>query len=116
MQSVANGTVKGCITANTVTDIYYILRKHLDKESLKDALRGLFVLLEIAAVTHSECVEALDLSMTDYEDALLSCCAYSWNAEYIVTRNTKDFVGSPVKALTPEDFLLELQELQKDSE
>jgi hypothetical protein len=43
--------------------------------------------------------------MDDYEDALLACCARNWEAGCIVTRNTKDFANSPVRALTPEDFL-----------
>lgn len=105
MQLVADGTVQGCITANSITDIHYILRKHLDKETLMTALRNLLDLFEIVALTRAECIGALELSMKDYEDALLSCCAKSCNAECIVTRNTKDFVESPVKAMTPEAFL-----------
>jgi predicted nucleic acid-binding protein len=103
--SCRRGKAKGAVTANTITDIYYILRKHLDKEALKTALRGLMELLEVVDVTGSECRAALDLSMDDYEDALLACCAENWEADCIVTRNTKDFADSPVRALTPEDFL-----------
>jgi predicted nucleic acid-binding protein len=102
---VAEGMVTGAVTANTITDIHYILRGHLDKEAVRAALRGLMELLDVVDVTGSECRAALDLPMEDYEDALLACCAKNWGADCIVTRNMKDFVNSPIRALTPEDFL-----------
>lgn len=105
LRLVAEGKARGAITANTVTDIYYILRKSLDHETLKAALLGLMELLEVADVTGLECLAALGLPMKDYEDALLACCAKSWGADCIVTRNVKDFAGSPVRALSPDDFL-----------
>jgi len=43
--------------------------------------------------------------MPDYEDALVAVCADRINADYIVTRNIKDFKNSSVKAITPKDFL-----------
>ena len=105
MQLVAEGKVGGAITANTVTDIYYVLRKHLDNQVLKAALRGLMELVEVLDVNGEECLAALDIPMKDYEDALLTCCAKNWKADYIITRNRKDFVSSPVKAISPDNFL-----------
>jgi len=102
---VAEGRVEGAITANAITDMYYILRKHLNKEALKVALRGLMELLGVMEVTGSDCLAALDLPMDDYEDAVLAIGAKNWAADCIVTRNTKDFALSPVKAVTPNDFL-----------
>jgi predicted nucleic acid-binding protein len=102
---VAEGKATGAVTANAITDIYYILRKYLDKETVKGALRGLMELLEVVDVTGGECLAALDLAMDDYEDALLACCAKNWDAGCIISRDTKDFTKSPIMALTPEDFL-----------
>lgn len=105
LNAAAYGRVEAAITANTVTDIAYLLRKSLPGSAIKTALLGLMELLDVVEVNYERCVEAFDLPMSDYEDALLSCCAAKWGAEYIVTRNLKDFVGSPVKALTPGEFL-----------
>ena len=105
MQLIAESKASGAITANAITDIYYILRKHLDKDSLKAALRGLMELLEVISVTGNECLAALYLPIDDYEDALVSCCAQSWKADYIITRNVKDFEYSSVEAITPDTFL-----------
>ena len=40
-----------------------------------------------------------------FEDAVQSATMESVHADYIITRNIKDFKNSPVKALTPNDFL-----------
>jgi predicted nucleic acid-binding protein len=102
---VAEGGVHGAVTANTITDIFFLLRKQLSKDKAKTALHGLMELLEVADVTGDDCLAALELEMDDYEDALLACCAQRWEADCIVTRNTKDFFHSPVKALAPDVFV-----------
>ena len=81
------------------------MRKILDRDHIKSILYDLMDLLDIVDVTRRECIAALSLPMSDYEDAVLSCCAKNWGAEYIITRDAKDFSFSPVKAVTPEHFL-----------
>ena len=41
----------------------------------------------------------------DFEDCLQDRCAENIKAEYIITRNVKDFEGSTVQAVLPEKFL-----------
>jgi len=104
--AVAGDKAEGCITASSFTDIYYILRKHLkDKEQLKQMLLGLMSVIKVLDVNGADCEKAFYLPMTDYEDALLAYCAKRHKADYIVTRNEKHFAGSPVKAISPGDFL-----------
>jgi len=43
--------------------------------------------------------------MSDFEDAIIAATALRENAEYIITRNIKDFTQSPIPAITPSDFL-----------
>ena len=48
---------------------------------------------------------AIMRSMPDFEDAVVDAVA-EWNgANYILTRNIKDFAGSSVPAITPTEFL-----------
>lgn len=105
LNAVAYRQIEAAITANTITDIAYLLRKAMNRDAMKTALLGLMELVEVVEVNYERCVAAFDLPMTDYEDALLAHCAEKWGAEYIVTRNIKDFGGSPVKALTPSELL-----------
>lgn len=45
------------------------------------------------------------IPIADLKDCLQSNCAKSVKADYIITRNIKDFVHSEVPAILPEDFL-----------
>ncbi len=44
----------------------------------------------------------------NFEDALQYYSAKSVKADYIITRNTKDFTYSDIKVLTPREFNLSL--------
>jgi len=102
----AQQKLSASITANTITDIYYLTKKYIsDREDIKRTILGLIEVLDVIDVTRSDCIKAFELSMTDYEDALLAQCAKRTKSAYIITRNIKDFSASPVKAITPEDFL-----------
>jgi len=102
----ADEKAKGCITASTFTDIYYMLRRHLrDREQTKQALLKLLSVVEVLNVSGMDCEKAFDLPMIDYEDALLSYCAKRHRMDCIITRNPKHFAGSPVAAVSPEEFL-----------
>jgi predicted nucleic acid-binding protein len=106
MLAIAEEKAVGCITASTFTDIYYLLRKHLnDRERTKRTLRGLLSVISVLDVNGKDCEEAFELPMPDYEDALLAHCAKRHMIDKIITRNVKHFDGSPVKVIRPEDFV-----------
>ena len=48
---------------------------------------------------------AIMRSMPDFEDAVVDAVAERNGANYILTRNIKDFSGSSVPAMTPTEFL-----------
>jgi len=45
----------------------------------------------------------------DLEDCLQDECAREFNADYLITRNTKHFLYGKVKAIEPNDFLKIMQ-------
>ena len=94
------------LIATSITDIHYLLRKHLhDRELTHEAIGKLLVLFQIQDVTYEDCINALASEMKDFEDAVLSSCAGRAGADYIITRNIKDFKNSFVPAILPDDFL-----------
>lgn len=103
---VAENKIQGYITASTVTDIYYVLHKHVgDRERTKRIVLDLLHVVKVLDVTGTDCVKAFELPMTDYEDALLAYYAKRHKIDCIVTRNPKHFKASPVKSLLPDAFL-----------
>lgn len=94
------------IMASSATDIYYLVRKHLHStEQAKSVMSKLYELFYILDVTDSDCKEALLTEMSDYEDAMISCCALRNHIDYIVTRNIKDYEKSEVQAIFPDQLL-----------
>lgn len=59
----------------------------------------------IADVLALDIQTALTDPMPDFEDAVVHAVAARNKADYILTRNTKDFTGSQVPAIKPQDFL-----------
>ena len=96
--------IMGCISAMSVSNIVYIMRKELDSERIKEILTTLTSLFTVVDLREADLLKAADLDFADYEDALQSVCATRVKANYIVTRNIKDFKNSPVPAIKPSEL------------
>ena len=99
-------THKVCLSANSLTDIFYFLRKLTSAATAKAAIRKSMELFEIIPVNEEDCQSALSLPIDDFEDALVVICAKKANADYIVTRD-KEFlqIHSPIPTISPDDLL-----------
>lgn len=98
--------ITGLIIASQTTDIFYLLRRNgKNSDEAKLILQKLTTNLKVTDVTAVDVKNALDSEMPDYEDALLAYAAKRQKTEHIVTRNEKDFVKSPVIALSSQVFL-----------
>jgi predicted nucleic acid-binding protein len=104
--AVAEEKCDGYITASSFTDMYYLINKSIRyPRSTKEILLSLIEIVKILDVFGEDCEKAFDLPMTDYEDALQAFCAKRNEMDYIITRNEKHFIGSPIRAISPDDFL-----------
>lgn len=102
----ANNVIDMYITASSATDIYYIIRTHLqDTKTAKQVMGKLYSLIGILEVTGTDCVEAVASNITDYENAVVEKVASRKAMDYIVTRNIKDYQNGSVKAILPDDFI-----------
>lgn len=98
--------IQGFMAAHSISNMFYILRKDMSAETRREVLLNLFDILAIEAIDSVKVIAALKNSaFMDLEDCLQSDCAGKIKADYIVTRNTKDFEISEVPAVLPEDFL-----------
>jgi predicted nucleic acid-binding protein len=93
------------ISASTVTDIYYVLRKQLGKPNALTFLQDLFVSVDICKVNKKSILQALSSNFSDFEDAVQYYSALDSGIEMIVTRNASDFLGSAVPITDPQDFV-----------
>jgi len=83
----------------------YILSKKNNNDSIKTLIADFYKICRVVS-TDEECVNYATLSdFEDFEDAMQYKCAQKAKADYIVTRNIKDFKTANIKVRTPEDFL-----------
>ncbi len=86
-------------------NIAYITRKLFDKGELYKLLQDLRDYIEVAEVGDVIIAEALNEQWKDFEDCVQSKVAAREKADYIITRNEKDFLQSSVPAVSPRSFL-----------
>ncbi len=98
-------TITGMMSALSVPNIIYIMRKELDAERTKEILDCISLIFTVADLKADDLKKAADMNFKDYEDAVQSACASRIRAEYIITRNSRDFKESKVAAIKPAEFL-----------
>lgn len=112
MEEAMFGNVEGYLSAHTIPDLFYILRKDFDVNKRKQLLLLLCEFLHIITENKEMIVTALKHEKwKDLEDGLQMQCAAEKNLDYIVTRNIKDFTDSKIKAILPGEWI-ELYKIQ----
>jgi predicted nucleic acid-binding protein len=108
---VSNRKFTGILTAKSITDIYYILKRSIhNEEEVRKLIRILFTLFEVRDTFSADCELALGSSVVDYEDAIMVQTAIRIDADCIITRILKDYKASTIPVLSPEQFLGEFVE------
>ena len=93
---------KGYISTLTYANMMYIMRKQMTPEQIEDVFRKLKLIFEFVDFVLEM---AVNMKWKDFEDAIQSATAEYVHADYIITRNIKDFTQSKVMALTPAELL-----------
>ncbi len=99
------GRLDGYISALSIPNIVYIMRRELERDRIREVLRTLTAIFSIVELREGDLLKAAELPVADYEDAIQSVGASRIQADYIVTRNVRDFTNSPTPAITPVDLL-----------
>ncbi len=99
------GQIKGYISSLSYVNMMYIMRKQLTPEQIEAVFRKLHLIFEFADLESSVLEKAVSMKWKDFEDAVQSATAEAIHADYIVTRNIKDFAQSKIIAFTPAELL-----------
>ena len=99
----------GFVSASSITDIYYLVRKHTHSTELAyKAVGKLLEIVKVCSVTNNDVLMAFQKKAKDFEDCLMAVCAKSIHCDYIITRNKKDFEEFDIPLLTPSELLQQL--------
>jgi len=105
ISKVLNKEISGLLPSHAVTTIHYITSKYSGKQKADETTEWMLTHFEIAAADKTSFVRARKMEISDFEDGVVASLAELTGCDFIVTRNISDFKKSPVKALTPEEFL-----------
>ncbi len=101
--------IHGFVSASSVTDVYYLVRKYTHSTDLAyKAVGKLLEIVKVGSVTNNDVLTAFQQKAEDFEDCLVATCAKSIRCDCIVTRNKKDFEEFGIPLLTPAEFLRQL--------
>jgi predicted nucleic acid-binding protein len=103
--AVESGAAEGLLAAHALTTIHYLIRKAAGNSKAGKTIKSMMRVFQVAAVDAAVIEDAIQFSFADFEDAVTAAAASSGGCEFIVTRDTKGFRGSPVSAITPESAL-----------
>jgi len=89
--AIDNKQIRAFITANSVTDIYYILRKSIGKENARIKLKNILNVIGILDTDSVIIFDALYSGWDDFEDAVQGYSALYNDIDCIITRNLQDY-------------------------
>lgn len=101
LSAVERGSAKGFVAAHTLTTVHYVLHRSRDRRVATAALADLMELVQVVPVGKLELRQALALAFSDFEDAVQASCALVVGADYLVTRNHRDFRRLTIPAVEP---------------
>jgi predicted nucleic acid-binding protein len=100
------GVIQIYISAVSLNNIYYIVRKFLGHKDTIKIIEELVDITEIIGTTKKEIIQALKNDFKDYEDSVQYSSALNVKGlEAIVTRNTKDYVNAKLPIFTSEGYI-----------
>lgn len=105
LQLAVDKRIIGVIAAHTVTTLHYLIGRQLGAKKADRAVSDLLGMLAVELVDEDRLRHALAFGWKDFEDAVQAACAESAEAEYLVTRNKRDFKKAHLKVVTPAEFV-----------
>ena len=102
LDTCETGEIHGAIAWHTLANVYYLAD---DGKKALIFFEDLLSFIEVVGGDTDLALEAVRAGFADFEDALQSVCAGTFEADFIITRNVKDYKLSQVKVLSPSDFV-----------
>lgn len=97
--------IKVHISSLSLSNIYYLIGKQLNKEMAREQIKAILGLVEVLSVHKSTLEKAAYSQFKDFEDAIQHFCAEENGIKVLITRNVKDYVKSNLSIQTPMEFL-----------
>ena len=105
LDAIARGTARGFVAGHAITTVHYIVEREAGRTAANTGVSDLLQVLAVVPLDGTDFQRALALGLRDYEDAVQVAACLKAGADYLVTRNGKDYKGGLVTAHTPGEVL-----------
>lgn len=105
-----DGELSLSVSALTIVNTHYVLRKHLSEQKTRGIIRDIRLLVSVLPMDERLSDIALNSAIDDYEDAIQYHTALEFQQELIITRNLKDFKSSKLPVMTAGQFIHSLKQ------
>ncbi len=109
LDAAERGKLEGYVAGHTITTVYYIVARNSSPKKAAGAITDIMRIVTIVPVDAADFTQALVMGMSDFEDAVQAAAAAKVGADFVATRNEKDYRKSPIKARSPSDLLALLE-------
>ena len=104
IEAAGQGRYEAIVSAGSLKDSYYIVRKHFGDDLVRKYLSAIMDLMEVAPMDRAACTLALASDEPDFEDGLVRIAAETASADFIVTRDAAAFSTSSARPVEPALF------------
>lgn len=99
------GRIQGWVAAHSITTLYYLIAKDRSLEQARVIITSLLQFLKVAPVDQHTIEQALNLPYRYFEDAVQMMAALQVHADYLLTRNVRDYQPAPMEVIQPAELL-----------
>jgi len=105
VDAVVREQAVGWLAAHSITTLFYVINRVRNRETAVTAITGLLDVFTVAAVDDQVIRQALAWGRPDFEDAVQMAAAVQAQANYLITRNPRDFQAGILPVVQPAAFL-----------
>lgn len=102
------GRFEGFVSTITPLNVFYITRRFRGRDEARLYVQSILQRFEISPADKDVLQKAMQLEMGDYEDAVQAASAMASDLDLIITRDMDGYTNSPVRAVSPAEFISEL--------
>jgi predicted nucleic acid-binding protein len=96
--------ITACLSNTSITDIFYIVRKHAGQEKARAFIADILDTFSLADIDEEGFRQALNSDMTDFEDTVQYVICTRNGCDTLATRNKADFGDKP-NVLDPAELI-----------
>lgn len=104
--------IAACLSNTSITDIFYIVRKHAGQEKARGFIADILDTFFLADIDEEGFREALNSDMRDFEDAVQYVICTRNGCDALVTRNKVDFGDRP-NVFDPAELIEKLRRVRR---